>query len=298
MAKKLAALFAILFCGFLIGCTNSGNYVPEGNSPPIEDGYPDSGSGDDSDNTDGGSNDSDIPDNGSNDSNPAPDDGSGGSSGDSSGGEDVREYKFYIKAQTDGLNVRSGAGTGFASLGKLDSGDLTVYKGTADGWYITVYRERTAYLSAAYCVVISLEAADERTEAVIDEGSKLVGYPYVYGAARYVWGDGKRNYNFVAGEFDCSSFTQYAFYKGAGVTLELTTREQVFQGAAGSCERGDLLFFTNDSRAHLTGTERIGHVAIYLGGNYILHTASDYAVIEQITAKRWGYFITARKAIN
>lgn len=283
MIKKLAALFAILFCGLLIGCTNSGNYVPEGNSPPIEDDYPDSGSGD---NSDGGSNDSDIPDNGSGD------DSDGGSDG-----EDAREYKFYIKAQTDGLNVRAGAGTDYASLGKLDSGDLTVYKGTAGGWYITVYRERTAYLSAAYCVVISLEAADERTEAVIDEGAKLVGYPYVYGAARYVWGDGTHNYNFVAGEFDCSSFTQYAFYKGAGVTLELTTRTQVFQGAAGACERGDLLFFTNDSRAHLTGSERIGHVAIYLGGNYILHTASDYAVIEQISAKRWSYYITARSVL-
>ena len=43
------------------------------------------------------------------------------------------------------------------------------------------------------------------------------------------------------------------------------------------------------------GVERIGHVALYLGDNYILHTASDYAVIEQISSTRWGYYIEARR---
>ena len=44
-----------------------------------------------------------------------------------------------------------------------------------------------------------------------------------------------------------------------------------------------------------TGVERIGHVALYLGDNYILHTASDYAVIEQMSATRRNYFVTARR---
>ena len=43
-----------------------------------------------------------------------------------------------------------------------------------------------------------------------------------------------------------------------------------------------------------TGIERVGHVAIYLGDNYILHTASDYARIEQISSLRWSYYIETR----
>ena len=54
------------------------------------------------------------------------------------------------------------------------------------------------------------------------------------------------------------------------------------------------MFFTAVSRYNKTGVERIGHVALYLGENYILHTASDHAVIEQISDTRWGYYIVAR----
>ena len=56
-----------------------------------------------------------------------------------------------------------------------------------------------------------------------------------------------------------------------------------------------MIFFTNAQRYNKTGVERIGHVALYLGDNYILHTASDYAVIEQISAQRWRYYIETRR---
>ena len=57
------------------------------------------------------------------------------------------------------------------------------------------------------------------------------------------------------------------------------------------------MFFTNESRKNLSGNERIGHVGIYFGNNYILHTASDHAVIEPISNTRWGYYITARRLV-
>ena len=93
---------------------------------------------------------------------------------------------------------------------------------------------------------------------------------------------------------------QYMFYYGAGVNLELTTRTQVSQGTyvpRSELSRGDLIFFTNSTRYNKTGVERIGHVALYLGGNYILHTATDYAVIEEISAQRWSYYIETRRMI-
>ena len=91
---------------------------------------------------------------------------------------------------------------------------------------------------------------------------------------------------------------QYIFYYGAGVNLNMTTRTQVTQGTyvkRADLQRGDLMFFTNSTRYNKTGVERIGHVALYLGNNYILHTASDYAVIEQISTQRWNYYIETRR---
>ena len=93
---------------------------------------------------------------------------------------------------------------------------------------------------------------------------------------------------------------QYIFYYGADEILQVNTRTQVGQGKSvekAALERGDLLFFTNASRYYKTGTERIGHVALYLGDGYILHTASDHAVAEKISDKR-SYYICARRIIS
>ena len=91
---------------------------------------------------------------------------------------------------------------------------------------------------------------------------------------------------------------QYIFYTGAGELLQVNTRTQVTQGkfvARSELKRGDCIYFTNAERENKTGVERIGHVALYLGNDYILHTASDYARIEKMTAKRWSYYVEARR---
>ena len=135
-------------------------------------------------------------------------------------------------------------------------------------------------------------------ENVLLEGYKLIGVPYVYGAVRVHDGKGKLLTGFTAQKFDCSSLVQYMFYKGADALLNVNTRTQVTQGkyvAKANLKRGDCLFFTNEERQYKTGIERIGHVAVYLGNDYILHTSSDYARIEKITASRWKFFVEARR---
>lgn len=215
--------------------------------------------------------------------------------------EDEKEEKdIYILANAP-VTIRSGPGTGYSSLGKTDTGDMLSYRGKEGSWYITVYKEKTAYVSDSFTELYTMEKGSEIVERVLDFGETLLGYPYVWGSQRYHWGNGKLNPGFQNGKFDCSAFTQYIYYKGAGVLLDLTTRTQVLQGSEVKKEdikRGDLLFFTNSSRKNYSGTERVGHVAIYLGDNYILHTASDYAVIEEISVKRWSYYITARRFFN
>ena len=201
-------------------------------------------------------------------------DGGNGGSGESDNGTDnggaeepTVKRAEYILVRTDGLNVRHGAGTSYSSLGQADSGDMLHLAGKQGDWYETRYRGTTAYVSAkaAYTAVASLEKADDKIERVIDEGLKLLGVPYVYGAVRLH--DGKGNFlkNFTTNAFDCSSLMQYIFYKGAGILLDVTTRTQVKQGTAVSwknIKRGDLLFYTNAQRYNKTGVERIGHVAM------------------------------------
>lgn len=204
----------------------------------------------------------------------------------------------YVRSKTDGLNVRQSASTSSAVLGRLDKGDMVTFLGEENGWYKTYFRNKTAYVSAkeSYTDLYVMEKADDETEAVISVGLRLLGTPYVYGATRYHNGSGKKLSGFSVDAFDCSSLMQYMFYKGANINLNLTTRTQISQGTKVSeLKRGDLMFFTNASRKDKVGIERVGHVALYLGDNYILHTASDHAVIEEISATRWSYFIQANR---
>lgn len=204
----------------------------------------------------------------------------------------------YIRCTADSVNLRAGAGTGYSVLGQAEEGTMYAVIGKTGNWYKTYYKNQTAYLYAEYAAVFSLEKTSEKIEAVIEEGYKLIGVPYVYGAVRLHDGKGNLLKGFSAQKFDCSSLIQYIFYKGSGIKLNVTTRTQVTQGKyvkPSNLQRGDCIYFTNAERQHKTGIERIGHVALYLGDNYILHTASDYARIEKMSAKRWNYYVEARR---
>lgn len=201
----------------------------------------------------------------------------------------------YIKATAD-VNIRSKPNLASQVVGVMDKGDMLKYIEDAGDFYKTVYKEKEAYISKRYATIYEFIVKDEKIEKIIDFGATLLGYPYIFGAQRYHWGNGRLNSNFKNGEFDCSSLMQYIFFKEGKINLLNTTREQVRQGeAVDNLKRGDLMFFTNSSRINKTGIERIGHVAMYLGDNYILHTASDHAVIEEISKTRWSYFIEARR---
>lgn len=204
----------------------------------------------------------------------------------------------YLRVTGDSVNLRSGAGTGYSILGKAEKNTLFAVTGETDGWYQTYCRGRKAFISKKYAVKYETTAADKKTENVIDEGMKLLGVPYVYGAVRLHDGAGNFLKSFTKEKFDCSSLMQYIFYYGKGALLSVTSRTQASNGKAvdyADLQRGDLLFFTNASRYYKTGIERIGHVALYLGDGYILHTASDFAKVERMSETRRNYFICARR---
>lgn len=207
----------------------------------------------------------------------------------------------YVRCTGDRVNIRSGAGTGYSVLGTAEKGTMYAIIGKTGSWYKTYYRNQVAYLSASYFSVFEIEKSENtKVEKVLSEGYKLLGVPYVYGAVRVHDGTGKLLSGFSAQKFDCSSLVQYVFYKGANKILQVHTRTQVKQGSyvkPSDLQRGDCIFFTNEDRQYNTGVEKIGHVAIYLGDDYILHTASDYARIEKMTAYRWNFYVEARRFV-
>ena len=207
----------------------------------------------------------------------------------------------YIRCTGNRVNIRSGAGTEFSVLGSAEAGTMYALIEKKGNWYKTYYRNKAAYIYASYAQVVTLEKSNNtQAEKVIQEGYKLIGTPYVYGAVRLHNGEGKLLSGFTVQKFDCSSLIQYMFYHGAAKNLGMHTRAQVKQGKyvhPNNLQRGDCIFFTNEDRQYNSGIERVGHVAIYLGNNYILHTASDYARIEKMTASRWNFYIEARRFV-
>ena len=235
---------------------------------------------------------------GSSSSNTTPPSNSGSSSTPST---PVSTSAQYIRCTGERVNIRSGAGTEYSVLGSAEEGTMYALIEKKGNWYKTYYRNKVAYIYASYAQVVTLEKSkNTKAENVIEEGYKLIGTPYVYGAVRLHNGEGKLLAGFSVQKFDCSSLMQYIFYHGADKNIGTHTREQVTQGKyvkPADLQRGDCIFFTNEERQYNTGVERVGHVAIYLGNNYILHTASDYARIEKMTASRWNFYIEARRFV-
>ncbi|MBE5737403.1 MAG: NlpC/P60 family protein [Clostridiales bacterium] len=210
------------------------------------------------------------------------------------------EKKKYLVSKTNSLRIRSGPSSNYSVVGYMDKNDMVLYIEKQGSYYKTIYKEKFAYVHADYVDLFEIESYTNEVEKAIEFGMKLLGYPYVWGSERYHWGNGKLNSNFVNGKFDCSAFVQYVYYKTNGVLLDVTSRAQSLNGEfveKSQLKRGDLMFFTNASRYNKKGVERIGHVGIYFGNNYILHTASDYAVLEPISNLRWSYYLTSRRVV-
>lgn len=93
-------------------------------------------------------------------------------------------------------------------------------------------------------------------------GAGLVQTAREYLGVPYVWGGETPR------AFDCSGFVQWVFAR-RGVLMPRTAREQAGVGDApypGDLQVGDLLFFW--------GGEGAQHVAIYAGGDSIIHASS------------------------
>ncbi len=94
-------------------------------------------------------------------------------------------------------------------------------------------------------------------------GRDIVRAARDYMGVRYVWGGDTPR------AFDCSGFTRYVFAR-YGIALPRTAHEQAAVGDApfpGDLRPGDLLFFSGGQGAQ--------HIAIYVGGDTIIHASSS-----------------------
>ncbi len=118
-------------------------------------------------------------------------------------------------------------------------------------------------------------------QQVLAAAEAELGKPYQWGATG-------------PGSYDCSGLTQHAF-AAAAVALPRTSRQQWFAGGHVTLAQslpGDLLFWGSN----LADPQSIHHVAIYLGGGYMLaapHTGSTVRV-EQVYTD--GFFGVTRIA--
>jgi hypothetical protein len=119
----------------------------------------------------------------------------------------------------------------------------------------------------AVIVVPRVASAQARTSAVAVRGTvtgaDIVRAARDYLGVRYVWGGDTPR------AFDCSGFTRYVFAR-YGINLPRTAHEQAAVGDApfpGDLRPGDLLFFSGGQGAQ--------HIAIYVGGDTIIHASSS-----------------------
>ena len=206
--------------------------------------------------------------------------------------EKLSEYDTYLAAcATANVNVRSGAGTSHPILFTLQRGDSLPYVERVGSWLKVKTDRGEGYLHAAYAYLAETSAA---IESVIRAGLMKLGTPYKWGAPRILTDKGTISPYFSGKSFDCSSFVQYCYYMGCGVKLGNYTGSQADYTVGekiksyGNLRRGDFYF---------TGTDKISHVVIYLGGGYLLQTYSaNGGPVSVTTDERWkAKFLSGRR---
>lgn len=196
---------------------------------------------------------------------------------------EIPENALRAFVNTDGtvLNVRSGPGTTYTTLGQVSNGTVMIVLSHEDGWCKVLYQDTSiAYVSEDYVKLMTQQeyeeykaSADYRGEQIAAAAHEYLGRPYVYG------GNGPDN-------FDCSGFTKY-LYAQFGYTLNRTATDQLDNGVSvekDELQAGDLVFFRSP------GTVKpVSHVGVYIGAGEFIHASTnDYRV--RIDSLDTGYF--------
>ncbi len=196
-------------------------------------------------------------------------------------GDEARELAYEhtflaVTVNAEVLNVRQEPSTESEILTQIIAGSIyEVIEETNDEWLkIVVGSDIEGYVSrefvtygyalqdaVAYCV-----EPEEETETINPIRTQIVNDAMQYLGGAYVWGGTTLGVGVDCSGFMLSLFAQY------GYSLPRTSYNQVNAGVEVSFEEmqpGDLIFYWDSSLG------RIGHVALYIGNNLIIHAASE-----------------------
>lgn len=175
------------------------------------------------------------------------------------------KYDESVYARGDGVKIYRNATTDSEVLKTVDVNTKLSCVALSPGgdWLRVENGSRYSYVRASDVSRTKVDTSSEEIEDVIDVARDQLGKKYVYGANGPSY-------------FDCSSLTQYAFKKGAGLGISRTAQKQGYDSSyekissVSGLKRGDLVFFnTNDSDSDLCD-----HVGIYLGSREFIHASS------------------------
>ncbi len=172
----------------------------------------------------------------------------------------VTEEKIYGQVVDGPLNVRSGPGTEYASVGNLSVGTIVEIEeiiGGMGGWY----KIENGYVSSDYVAQVdaSVAASSGVGSQMAQFALQLVGCPYVYGGSS-------------PSGFDCSGFVTYVV-NHFGFSVSRTASGQMDNGVAVSrsqLQPGDLVFFNSGN-----SSKRATHVGIYTGNGQFVHASTS-----------------------
>lgn len=172
-----------------------------------------------------------------------------------------------------GLNVRSGPGTNYSKLGKLNYKEKVTVLSTTNSWSTINYNGKIAYVSSTYLQSAEPDSnennnnnANNNTNTVSKDASQVIAYAKTLLGKPYVWGAQGPS------SFDCSGFTYYVFKNKADIVLPRTSSLQSQYGTAVSksnLKAGDLVFF--DTNGVNDGV--VSHVGLYIGDGQMIHAS-------------------------
>lgn len=196
--------------------------------------------------------------------------GSGSTAGGSVSTPATEELNTTGIVTGNGVRMRGGPGTSYATIGYYDKGIKLAVTGKTGSWYAVSYNGLSGYMSVDY---VRLSSSGSEAEKIIATAKEYLGTPYVYGGAS-------------PKGFDCSGFIYYLFgqygyslhrgatsqYNNDGVYIE---KSQLIPG--------DLVFFSG-------GGDPISHVGMYIGDGQFIHSSSGKGYVV-ITALDSSYYL-------
>ena len=191
-----------------------------------------------------------------------------GSTNDNTNNETTGTTK-YVNT-TSGLIVRSGAGTSYSKLGKLEYKEKVTVLSTSNGWSKINYNGKTGYVDSSYLQNTvpgsNGNNANNNNNTVSTKANEVIAYAKTLLGKPYVWGAQGPN------SFDCSGFTYYVFKNKAGIVLPRTSSAQSKYGtyvSKSNLKAGDLVFFDTNG----ANDGNVSHVGMYIGNGQMIHAS-------------------------